>query len=56
MTRTKSRSVIKFPHDLNLDTTDCVKVQRSVISIVNWLVRDSSSFLTSLRVIVNHTQ
>ena len=26
-----------------------------MISIVNWLVRDSSSFLTSLRVIVNHT-
>ena len=25
------------------------------MSIVNWLVRDSSSFLTSLRVIVNHT-
>ena len=42
------------PH-LNPDRTDCVGVQRSVISIVSWLVRDSSSFLTSLRVIVNHT-
>ena len=26
-----------------------------MISIVNWLVRDSSSFITSPRVIVNHT-
>ena len=42
------------PH-LNLDRTDCVRVQRSVISIVSWLVRDSSSFITSPRVIVNHT-
>ena len=42
------------PH-LNPNRTDCVRVQRSVISIVNWLVRDSSSFITSPRVIVNHT-
>ena len=42
------------PH-LNPDRTDCVRVQRSVISIVNRLVRDSSSFITSPRVIVNHT-
>ena len=40
---------------LNPNRTDCVRVQRSVISIVNWLVRDSSSFITSPRVIVNHT-
>ena len=42
------------PH-LNPNRTDCVRVQRSVTSIVNWLVRDSSSFITSPRVIVNHT-
>ena len=42
------------PH-LNPNRTDCVRVQRSVISIVNCLVRDSSSFVTSPRVIVNHT-
>ena len=30
-------------------------MQRSVISIVNWWVRDSSSFVTSLGVIVNNT-
>ena len=42
------------PH-LNPNRRDCVRVQRSVISIVNWLVRDSSSFITSPRVIVNHT-
>ena len=42
------------PH-LNPNRTDCVGVQRSVISIANWLVRDSSSFVTSPRVIVNHT-
>ena len=30
-------------------------MQRSVISIVTWLDRDSSSFLTCLRVIVNRT-
>ena len=41
------------PH-LNPYRTDCVRVQRSVISIVNCLVRDSSSFVTSPRVIVNH--
>ena len=40
---------------LNPNMTDCVRVQRSVISIVNWLVRDSSSFITSPRVIVNQT-
>ena len=42
------------PH-LNPNRTDCVRVQRSVISMVNWLVKDSSSFITSPRVIVNHT-
>ena len=42
------------PH-LNPNRTDCVRVQRSVVSIVIWLVRDSSSFITSPRVIVNHT-
>ena len=42
------------PH-LSPNRTDCVRVQRSVISIVNWLVRDSSSLITSPRVIVNHT-
>ena len=42
------------PH-LNPNWTDCVKVQRSLISIVNWLVRDSSSFIKSQEVIVNHT-
>ena len=31
------------------------RVQRSVTSIVKLLVRDSSSFITSPRVIVNHT-
>ena len=41
------------PH-LNPNRTDCVRVRRSVISIVNCLVRDSSSFITSPRVIVNH--
>ena len=42
------------PH-LKPDRTDCVRMQRSVISIVNWFVRDSSSFITSPKVIVNHT-
>ena len=42
------------PH-LNPNKTDCVRVQRSVISIVNWLVRGSSSFITSPRATVNHT-
>ena len=42
------------PH-LNPNRTDCVRVQRSGISIVKCLVRDSSSFVTSPRVIVNHT-
>ena len=42
------------PH-LNRNRTDCVRVQRRVTSIVNCLVRDSSSFVTSPRVIVNHT-
>ena len=40
---------------LNPNRTDCVRVQRSVISIVSCLVRDSFSFVTSPRVIVNHT-
>ena len=40
---------------VNPNRTDCFRVQRSVISIVNCLVRDSSSFVTSPRVIVNHT-
>ena len=43
------------PH-LNPNRTDCVRVQRSVISFVTCLVRDSSSIVTSPRVIVNHTQ
>ena len=41
------------PH-LNPKRTDCVRVQRSVTSFENWLVGDSS-FITSPRVIVNHT-
>ena len=44
-----------MPPRLNPNRTDCVTLQRSVISIVNCLVRDSSSFVTSPRVIVNHT-
>ena len=35
--------------------TDIVAVQRSVTSIVNWWISDSSSVLTSPRVIAGHT-
>ena len=42
------------PH-MNPNKTDCVRVQRSVISIVNRLVRDSSSFITHPKFIVDHT-